>query len=90
MPLVKPTHMPVNGSQIQSAADYASPLHIVRKETALRCIGAVRSMLLMFFFAYVLLSLAGCDDVAAAQATALAVEDVAAHGRLFDADRIEK
>lgn len=90
MPLVKPTQMPVNGSQIQSAADYASPLHIVRKKTALRCIGAVRALLLMFFLGYVLLGLAGCDDVAAAQATALAVEDVATHGRLFDADRIEK
>ena len=90
MPLVKPSHMPVNGSQIQSAADYASPLHIVRKRTAMRCIGAVRSLLLMFCIGYVLLGLAGCDDVAAAQATALAVEDVAAHGRLFDAQRIEK
>ena len=90
MPLVKPSHMPVNGSQIQSAADYASPLHIVRKRTAMRCIGAVRALLLMFCLGYVLLGLAGCDDVAAAQATALAVEDVAAHGRLFDAHRIEK
>lgn len=33
---------------------------------------------------------ARCDGVAAAQATALAVEDVAAHGRLFDAHRVEK
>ena len=90
MPLVKPTHMPVNGSQIQSAADYASPMHIVRKETALRCIGAVRALLLMLFLGYILLGMSGCDDVAAAQATALAVEDVAAHGRLFDAHRIEK
>ena len=90
MPLVKPSHMPVNGSQIQSAAYYASPLHIVRKRTAMRCIGAVRAMLLMFCLGYVLLGLSGCDDVAAAQATALAVEDVAAHGRLFDAHQIEK
>ena len=90
MPLVTPNQMPVNGCQIQSAADYASPLHIVRKRTAMRCIGAVRSLLLMFCIGYVLLGLAGCDDVAAAQATARAVEDVAAHGRLFDAQRIEK
>ena len=90
MPLVTPNQMPVNGCQIQSAVDYASPLHIVRKRTAMRCIGAVRALLLMFCIGYVLLGLAGCDDVAAAQATALAVEDVAAHGRLFDAHRVEE
>lgn len=90
MPLVKPIQMPVNGCQIQSAADYASPLHIVRKETALRCLGALRLLLAMLLVGWAVVTLTGCDDVAAAQATALAVEDVAAHGRLFDAHRIEK